>query len=130
MFKNIKVDPINYKGLSIVNAGGTISIRIGNKEKFGRTSFGKSLSMKVADYNNLDKLKQEEVMSDFLQKAKNFFDNPSNGSSTMMFPWEKYLPEYAKEETIELVKKLQAKKEIARRNLVNIQQKQIAEDFG
>lgn len=130
MFKNTKVDPRNYKGLSIVDCAGIISIRIGNKAKFGRPSIGKSLSMKVADYNNLDELKQNEVMSNFFEQGKNFFDSGGNSSSTMMFAWESCLPEYEKAETIELLKKLQAKKEIARRNANAIHEQQMKEIFG
>ena len=70
MFKNTKVDPRNYKGLSIVDCAGIISIRIGNKAKFGRPSIGKSLSMKVADYNNLDELKKMKLCLIFLSKEK------------------------------------------------------------
>ena len=62
MFKNVKIDPENYKGLHIVNNNGRISISINNRELFGKSGKTKALGMTVEAFNNLDELKQQEIM--------------------------------------------------------------------
>jgi len=130
MFKNVKIDPENYKGLHIVNNNGRISISINNRELFGKNGKTKALGMTVEAFNNLDELKQQEIMSEFKQKAISFFQSGGEDMSSMLFAWEEYLPEVDKADYIEWAKKGLSFKEIARRNLVNIQQKQMTENFG
>ena len=119
MFKNYKVDPKNYPGLSIVNTSGNFSISVNNRKVFGKKSKTKALGMKVDDFNNLDEVKQQAILNGFNEIAKCFYD--TRGDTGYMlngetFAWEIYIPEEKKLEYNEWSKKRTYFKELARRS--------------
>lgn len=130
MFKNVKIDPENYKGLHVINNNGRISISINNKELFGKSGKTKALGMTVESFNNLDELKQQEIMSEFKQKAISFYQTGGEDMNSMLFAWEEYLPEVDKADYIEWAKKGLSFKELARRNYINVKSQEKDRLFG
>ena len=86
--------------------------------------------MTVEAFNNLDELKQQEIMSEFKQKAISFYQSGGEDMSSMLFAWEEYLPEVDKADYIEWAKKGLSFKELARRNYINVKSQEKDKLFG